>query len=293
MKAVRLSGAGSRAALCLATGAAPLADPAERAGARHIRRRGLLSVVRRFAGFGICRARGVAAWRGAGAARDPGMRAFVGPAKRASRARGLVLGRQPPAAFGIVAGVDGAAAGARGQCRCRHHGRNLQPDLCRLARRTAGGGRLHQRLQRRAGRPRSRRGCSERPEVEAILPGGRADTQIDGAPIEVLGPARSRHLSRSLAAAAIAAERLGPASPRRCRLRQRTIGAAPETCDRRPDRDRRAGRKLDARGGRHLCRLRQSEGPDCRQFRRPDPAFSGHPANAIRPARRARPRFRR
>jgi putative ABC transport system permease protein len=27
----------------------------------------------------------------------------------------------------------------------------------------------------------------ERPEVEAILPGGRADTQIDGAPIEILG----------------------------------------------------------------------------------------------------------
>ena len=27
----------------------------------------------------------------------------------------------------------------------------------------------------------------ERPEVEAILPGGRADTQIGGAPIEVLG----------------------------------------------------------------------------------------------------------
>ena len=27
----------------------------------------------------------------------------------------------------------------------------------------------------------------QRPEVEAILPGGRADTQMDGAPIEVLG----------------------------------------------------------------------------------------------------------
>jgi len=28
---------------------------------------------------------------------------------------------------------------------------------------------------------------SQRPEVEAILPGGRADTQIDGAPVEILG----------------------------------------------------------------------------------------------------------
>ena len=34
----------------------------------------------------------------------------------------LVLGRQPPAAFGIVAGADGAIARARGQCRRRHHG---------------------------------------------------------------------------------------------------------------------------------------------------------------------------
>jgi putative ABC transport system permease protein len=34
----------------------------------------------------------------------------------------------------------------------------------------------------------------ERPEVEAILPGGRADTQIDGAPIEILGLADSATL---------------------------------------------------------------------------------------------------
>ncbi len=164
VKAIRLSGAGSRAALCLATGAAPLADSAKRAGARRVRRCGLLSVVRRFAGFGICRARGVAAWRGAGAARDAGVRAVAGPAKRPSRARDLVLGRQPPAAFGIVAGVDGAAAGARGQCRRRHHGRNLQPHLCQLARRTAGGGRLHQCLQTTRRRPRSRHGCASVPK---------------------------------------------------------------------------------------------------------------------------------
>ena len=65
------SGAGRRATLCLATGAAPMADSARRAGARRVRRRRRLSVVRRFAGLGICRARGLAAWRGAGAARDP------------------------------------------------------------------------------------------------------------------------------------------------------------------------------------------------------------------------------
>jgi hypothetical protein len=39
-KAIRLPRARGRAALCLATGAAPLADVPERAGARRIRRRG-------------------------------------------------------------------------------------------------------------------------------------------------------------------------------------------------------------------------------------------------------------
>ena len=35
----------------------------------------------------------------------------------------------------------------------------------------------------------------DRPEVEAILPGGRAETQIGGAPVEILGLADQRHLS--------------------------------------------------------------------------------------------------
>ena len=52
-------------------------------------------------------------------------------------------------------------------------------------------------------------------------------------------------------------------------------------------------RKLDARGRRHLCRLRQSERPDRRQYRRADPAFSRHPADANGAARRARQRSRR
>ncbi len=34
----------------------------------------------------------------------------------------------------------------------------------------------------------------DRPEVQAILPGGRADTQMAGAPIEMFGPVRSPHL---------------------------------------------------------------------------------------------------
>ena len=83
--------------------------------------------------------------------RDPRARAFVRSAAGRRRARGLVLGRQPSAAVGIVAGPDGAIACARSQCRRRHHGGNLQPHLCHLARRAFGGGRLCQRVGRRAG----------------------------------------------------------------------------------------------------------------------------------------------
>ena len=106
----------------------------------------------------------------------------------------------------------------------------------------------------------------ERPEVEAILPGGRADTQIRRRADRGPGPARSRHLSRSLAAAQSSAQCLGPAARRRCRLGQRTTGAAPETRRRRPHRGAGAGRQLAARDRRHLCRLRQPQGPDRRQL---------------------------
>ena len=119
-------------------------------------------------GFAVLAA--LAAWRGADPAGDPGARAVVRPAAGRWRARGLVLGRQPPAAFGIVAGADGAAARARGQCRRRHHGGNLQPHLCHLARWAAGGGRLSQRRRRRAGQPRSRHGCAGVPKSRRSCP---------------------------------------------------------------------------------------------------------------------------
>ena len=88
-----------------------------------------------------------------------------------------------------------------GQCRRLHHGREFQPHVSGLARRAAGGGCLCQRRQRRPGdrdqgvaarAPRGRGDPARRPRRYAI--GGRADR---GA-----GPARSRHLSRQLAAAA-------------------------------------------------------------------------------------------
>ena len=93
----------------------------------------------------VCGARCLSAWRGARPAGDPGTGALVGPVQRASAACGLVLGRQPPTAFGIVAGADGAPARARGQCRCRHHGGKFQPDIYQLAGWAADGGRLSQR----------------------------------------------------------------------------------------------------------------------------------------------------
>ena len=128
----------------------------------------------------------------------------------------------------------------------------------------------------------------KRPEVQAMMPGGRAETQIGGAPVEVLGLARSRHLSRSLAAAGSHGQRLGQSSPRRCRLRQRTAWPAalePRLGDRieipAPSGD------WTARGRRHLCRLRQPQGPDRRQCRSADPALSRRsrrPALALRVA---------
>ena len=76
----------------------------------------------------------------------------------------------------------------------------------------------------------------ERPEVQAILPGGRAETQLDGAPIEIVGlpdHATYRDIGRCCNRTANAWIR---ASPRRCRLCQRTAGAAAELEDRRPHR---------------------------------------------------------
>jgi putative ABC transport system permease protein len=150
---------------------------------------------------GFCGARRVDAGRGIDPADDAGGRACARPALCAASSKRVVLGRQPPAAIGIVAGLDGAVACARGQCRRRHHGGKFQPHVPGLARRPAGGGCLCQRRQRCAGdrdqdlaahAPRSRGGAARRPRRHAIR---RPDRGV--------GTARSRHLSRQLAAAAI------------------------------------------------------------------------------------------
>ena len=128
----------------------------------------------------------------------------------------------------------------------------------------------------------------QRPEVQAILPGGRADTEIDGAPVEILGlPDHALYRDRWPLLQS-ERQRLDPSADRRCRFHQRAIGEAFETRCRRSHRRAGAGRQLDARSGRHLRRLRQSEGADRGQFRGADPALPGHSANAPRPARHAR-----
>ena len=101
----------------------------------------------------------------------------------------------------------------------------------------------------------------QRPEVQAILPGGRADTQIEGAPVEIFGLPDTPPIAIT-GRCCNQRRRLDPAAGRRCRFRQRAIGAALETRDRRSHRRAGAGRQLEARSGRHLCRLRQSEGAD-------------------------------
>ena len=99
----------------------------------------------------VCRARGIAVRCRADPARDAGNGAVARSAQHASGACNLVLGRQPPAAFGIVAGADGAVARARGQYRRRHHGGDVQPHLRHLAGWPARRRHLHQRRRQRAG----------------------------------------------------------------------------------------------------------------------------------------------
>ena len=66
----------------------------------------------------------------------------------------------------------------------------------------------------------------ERPEVEAILPGARADTQLAGAPIEVLGLPDHATYRDNWPLLAVRRRRLDQAAPRQCGPRQRTTGAA-------------------------------------------------------------------
>ena len=121
-KAIRMPVLASAAAASLAAGATPLADVPERRGHSGICRRGGLPCARRFPAVRLRGARSAIAWRRADPADDSRDRAFRRPAQCRAPAQRLVLGRQPPAAFRIVARLDGAVARAGGQCRRQHHG---------------------------------------------------------------------------------------------------------------------------------------------------------------------------
>ena len=127
----------------------------------------------------------------------------------------------------------------------------------------------------------------ERRDITAILPGGRADTQFAGAPLEVFGlPDHATYRDRwpLLRSSRNAWARLRGG---RCGIHQRTTCRAHEACDRRHDRGADTGWKLEDPGCRHLCRLRQSQSTDRGQLRRADPLLSKYPADANRLARAA------
>ena len=206
------------------------------------------------------------------------------PAQRAACDRRLVLGRQPATDLRAVAGADGAAARARGQCRRRHHGAELQRDLRDLAGGPARGGRLCQRRRQCAG-PRDRGGSSAAPRcgrscrADAPKPNSAAcRSRFSGFPMPPPIATTGRSWNRPIAP--------GAGCAWRCRLRQRTIVTPPEPRARRPRRDPGARRHLDGGRRRHLCRLRQSQGTDRRQCRSPDRPLSRDPANPDGAARR-------
>ena len=127
----------------------------------------------------------------------------------------------------------------------------------------------------------------DRPEVQAILPGGRADAQLAGAPVEVLGlpdhPTYSEHwpLLESRANAWV-------------RLRPGDAGLVSEQLARRLKLGIGDRIEVPAPGGNWPLEIvgiyadyGNPEGPDRRQLRRADAALPRHPRHALRPAGRA------
>ncbi len=106
---------------------------------------------------------------------------------RARRTGAVVLGRHPPAASRPVAGPDGAAAGAGGQHRRRHHGRQLSADLHRLARPAPRLRALRHRRDRRRRLPPCAPGW--KPRADAVLPIWNVEARVAGLPAEIYGVA--------------------------------------------------------------------------------------------------------
>ena len=164
--------------------------------------RGRLSVVRRFPDFRFCRARGADAGRGADPADVSRTRAFVWPAHARQplsvwfwadsrqQLSGLSLALMALLlALAVNVGVCTMVESFSRTFLVWLDGR-LAADVYVSAANDAQATEIKAWLR-------------ERPEVEAILPGGRADTQLAGAPIEVLGLPDHADLSGQLAAAGI------------------------------------------------------------------------------------------
>ena len=255
------------------------------AGAGRVRYRRRLAVVRRFPDLGLCRARGLAARRGADPADDPGDRAVARPAHASSplsiwfwadsrqQLSGLSLALMALLlALAVNVGVGTMVESFSRTFLVWLDGR-LAADVYVNAASDAQATEIKAWLR-------------ERPEVEAILPGGRAETQIDGAPIEMLGlpdHATYRDHWPLLQSAANAWTELRPGD----------AGFVSEQLARRLNLSVGDRIEVPAPGGNWPLEVvgiyadyGNPERPDRRQFRRADAAFSGHSADANGPARR-------
>ena len=211
-----------------------------------------------------------------------------GPAQRARADRGLVLGRQPPATFRLVAGADGAAARAVGQCRRRHHGRKLQPDLCELARRPARRRRLPQRRRTMRRPRRSRPGCASgatsTPSCPAAAPKRSSRMRrwkFSAFPI-------TRPIAITGRCCASAENAWDAPAARQCGFRQRTTGAAHEACHRRsPSTCRRRAETGRCEVVGIYADYGNPKGQIAVNFDALTRHFPEHPADADRLARRA------
>ena len=190
------------------------------------------------------------------AAGDPDPAPQAGCAHRALGHGRMDVGRHAPAGPEPVAGADGADAGARRQCRRRHHGRLVPPYLHRLARPAPGFRTLCDGGKRDPGYSDAR--LSRRPRrcraADAVDRG--RDRRPAGLPLRRRRPP---DLPAELAAARTGRQCLGPG----CR-RQRRTGQRAAFSPRRPPAGRSpdAGARLDGRNRRRLFRLRQSDRAD-------------------------------
>ena len=138
--------------------------------------------------------------------------------------------------------------------------------------------------------------AERRPEITAVLAQLRAETEIAGWPVEVVGHIDHETYRAAWPLIAEAAASLGPGRGGRGRNDQRATRPARRAGHGWRSDARHPGRSLAGDDRRHLSRLRQSEGADRRHPRRGARALARGPARRARVARgrgRERGRHRR